>query len=307
MKKYSFILVGTGGFSGGNIVLRKLGKELEKRGYDVSFFSYSQQYMYQKQSLFLLTMIHIKYYLKDVFRQIFTKIKLRKYSFYPLFLKEKIFPFVSRNTIVVYPEIVYGNPLHAKKIVRWFLFHNRYPNDPDAYNKDDLTFAFRKIFNDFNFNPTCRLLKLNYFNSTLYRRTNYGKRNGNCYIIRKGKNRSDLPQYFDGPIIDDLSEEEKVAVFNRCKYCFDYDTQTFYTTIACVCGCIPIVVMEPGKIKSDYVGPGDKDFGKAFGNTPDQIEYALRTRKKRLELLDFNKKNQMNVDYFIQEVQKFWG
>ena len=298
----------TGLVAGGVIVLRKLGKLLEERGHDVKIFSYKDKDMVVKQSLPSLFFKRLKCLFIDYVRYLMVLFNLREYSIGSLlFFKEKIFPFVNKDTIVIYPEIVLGNPLHAQKVVRWFLYHNRFPNNPEAYSKEELFFSFREHFNDYKLNPTCRLLNIKHFNSDLYKQTNFGEHKGVCYIIRKGKSRNDLPQKFNGPIIDDLTEKEKVAVFNRCKYCYDYDTQTFYDTIACVCGCIPIVVMELGKTKADYMGKGDFDYGRAYGDTSKEIEYAIKTRPSRLKLLDFSDQNEKNVEFFLKEVEIFFG
>lgn len=307
MKK-NIVIVSPWAERGGSLVLFLLSAILAQKGFNSKI--YLIKGLPQSQSLFSEFIFFKKnffFLLKILLKKFLIKIGFSLNFYEPIKCSIKWFPFVSKRTIVVYPELIYGNPLHAKKIVRWFLFHNRYPNDPNAYGKNELVFAYREFFNDFTYNPTCRLLNIRYFDSNLYKQTNFGERQGNCYIIRKGKNREDLPKVFDGPVIDDLSEKEKVDVLNHCKYCFDYDTQTFYATIACVCGCIPIVVMEPGKTKSDYMGSGDKDWGKAYGNTQEQIEYAQKTRQQRLDMLDFNKKNDMNVNYFIQEIKNFWS
>ena len=313
-KKMKFLINTTRTSSGGNVVLRVLGNELKKRGHDVrivDYFGYDD--LHVKHSLPYLLVAELYHAFRDWVKQILCLLKIERFRnekktlFKNLKLKRKYFPYVSDDTIVVYSEGVYRNPFHAKNVVRWFLFHNRFPNNPEAYGKDDLVFSFREHFNDYNFNPTCRLLTLNYFNKALYRQYNFGERKGNCYIIRKGKNRADLPKSFDGPIIDDLPEKEKVEVFNRCKYCYDYDTQTFYSTIACVCGCIPIVVMEPGKTKSDYLGEGDLDYGRAYGDTPEQIEYAVRTRQDKIKTLDFTEQNEKAVDFFLLEIDKYFN
>lgn len=300
MKK-NFVFVSTAPFFGGALVICHLANLLRKRGYDAKIFLVD--YIPVPDRKFRLVKFYIKWMLLAI-KNIFVS---RKSDYYPIDFKIKKTPFISKNTIVVYPDIIFGNPLRATKVVRWFLFYNRFVNDSEAYGRGDLFFAYREIFNDYDLNPTCRLLHICYFNSDLYRQTNFGPREGVCYIVRKGKKRPDLPKFFDGPVIDNLPEKEKVAVLNQCKCCCDYDTQTFYTSIACVCGCVPIVMMEPGKTKSDYLGKGDVDYGRAYGNTPEQIEYAIRTRPDRLKMLDFSESNKKNIDFFIQEVEKYFG
>ena len=303
-----FVIYTTRSYSGGNIVLRSLCRLLNERGHDARIISYytSSDLNHPTRAL-TLWLKWIYYLFRDLTKFVLVKMRIKTDALACQKCPKKIYPYVDSDTIVVYPEAIYGNPFHASRVVRWFLFYNRFSQCLIAYGENELIFSFREKFNDYNLNPTCRLFTLNYFDTSLYKQTNFGERKGVCYIVRKGKNRTDLPKVFNGPIIDDLPEKEKVAVLNRCKYCYDYDTQTFYTSIACVCGCVPIVMMEPGKTKSDYLGEGDVDYGKAYGDTPEQIEYAIRTRSDRLKMLDFSESNKKNIDFFIQEVEKYFG
>ena len=142
---------------------------------------------------------------------------------------------------------------------------------------------------------------LSHFDHDLYRQYNFGVREGDCYIIRKGSQRADLPNTFAGPIIDGLKETEIVEIFNKCKYCYCYDTQTFYASIAAVCGCIPIIIPEPGKTKKDYLNESEMYTpGLAWGTSQDEIEYAINTRQELLNRLDFTERNRIGTDSFIQ-------
>lgn len=298
---------------GGSLVMFKLCKLLEEKKIDARIYLYDKLRSPRTTSLLKKAIYDIAnitlnslYNLKNQIRLLLERMHLISIAYQSIKCKYQLIPFFSKDTVVLYPDVIYGNPLHAKKVVRWLLSHNRFGNDPNAYGKEDLFFCFREFFNDYNLNPTCRTFVINYFDNELYKQMNFGPREGVCYIIRKGKSRVDLPKFFLGPIIDELSEKEKVAVLNRCKYCYFYDTQTFYTSIACVCGCIPIIMMEPGKKKTDYMGKGDYDYGKAFGDTPEEIEYAIKTRSERLKLLDYDKENEKNVNFFINEIEKYF-
>ncbi|MDY5576778.1 MAG: hypothetical protein SPF70_04785, partial [Lachnospiraceae bacterium] len=193
-----------------------------------------------------------------------------------------------------------------KKTVRWFLNCNRYSDE--AYGNQDLFICYREVFNDKRLNPMNRSLCLHNFNYNLYRQTNYGKRQGKCYIVRKGANRVDLPQYFDGLIVDNLSEIEKVKVFNNCKYCISYDTQTFYSTIASICGCISIVVTEKGKSRKDYCGTGEIIYGVAYGWEEEEINFALKTREKMLEkIVERQRQNLAETQAFVNLCMAFFN
>lgn len=221
---------------------------------------------------------------------------------------QKIPVFDKENTIVIYPEVTYGNPLHAKHVIRWLMYHYPYSLKSKAYSPNDIFIAYRDVFNSPVLNPENVIVSQHFFNNKLYRQYNTGERRGNCYILRKGRNRDDLPREFDGPVFDDnMSQEELVKMFNTYKYCYSYDTQTFYTKIACICGCIPIVILEPEKKISDYLSPNEHHYGVAYGNTPEQIEYAIQTRDLCLKNVDFSDSNRENAQILIELIEKKIG
>ena len=201
-------------------------------------------------------------------------------------------PFIKKDTIAVYPEIITGNPFGAKKVVRWLLYHHKYPQDVrGTYSENDLFIAYREVFNDKKLNPDGHIIQTVYFDLDTYQRYNFGERKGTCYIIRKGSTRSDLPDSFDGIVIDELSEQDIVRVFNECKYCISYDTQTAYSSIAALCGCVSIVVPETGKEKRDYITNDEGDYGVAWGFSEKEIQRAIQTQHKVREYFEENNNN----------------
>ena len=312
-----FVIVAPRQGSGGSIVQHLLCKMLAKRGYDAKIFYIGPTSMKGISS--------IKYWMKylSFIRHDTTKLLKMKlfsnakfvrnhrymgYNYIPVRgCKRKYLPIVDDDTIVVYSEGIWGNPLRAKHVVRWFLFFNRFPGDYEAYGKMDLFFSYRSVFNDDVVNPLCRRFRLRNFDYELYKNHHNTERNGTCYIVRKGINRQDLPTEFDGPIIDEYSEREIVDTFNKCKYCISYDTQTFYATIASICGCISIVIPEPGKTRADYTSVDDKIYGVAYGNTSEEVEFAKKTRDKLIGKIDnFKEDNKKNIDFFIKECNRYF-
>lgn len=300
--------------SGGAVVLHELCRRLRLMGYDAKIY-YTEYFNYSDRNVVQWLKYVIKkilFLIKDTFFLIVVKImgkeKLKKYSFFNGYAyyqvegcKRKIIPRVDDETIVVYPEVVRGNILHAKNVVRWFLYHNLYLHDKKDYGINDLFITFRDVFNDWELNPDGKKVYLTYYDQNLYKQTNYGERKGNCYIIRKGINRCDLPDYFDGPVIDDYSEIKKVEILNQCKYCYSYDTQTAYMRIAAMCGCIPIVMVERGKKREDYLKNDDRVYGVAYGDSKEEIKYAVQTKKKLFqELNKKTKDNEFNIIKFLE-------
>lgn len=313
-----FLIVSPRQHSGGGIVQHLLCKKLMDRGHDARIFyipdgmikwtSYQQVFLNQlhflRHDLTKAAKVKLFPYAKFIQQN-----RYRGYSYAPVRgCKRTYFPIVDDDTIVVYSEGIWGNFLHAKKIVRWFLYYNRYPNDEDAYEKDALYFDYMHAYNDEKLNPTGRKLYLGHFNKELYRQTNFGEREGKCYAVHKGSGRTDLPKEFNGPIVDGVMEAEVAKIFNKKKYLYSYDHKTFYNVIAAMCGCIPIFVPEPGKTRADYT-KGEEEFyyGIAFGDNEDEIAYAISTRDHLKEELDkYQQNNEIAIDYFITECQRYF-
>jgi hypothetical protein len=307
-------------YNGGPIALSVMCRELRKLGYDASLLMVPTFPNNAKDNINFtrgICAFQIKSIIKTYICRIFKKCKFVQRPEFDVFkyrpvkgCKYKLYPFVNfEKSIVVYPEIVFGNPFKAPNVVRWLLFHNRYKNQPQAYDKSDMFIAYSDFFNDSELNPLGYRITFSFFDKNLYKQYNFGERKGNCYILRKGKGRTDLPNEFDGPVFDDnMTQEELVRIFNEHKYCYSYDTKTFYTKIAAVCGCIPIVVEEKVKSVNDYhSATEDSHYGVAYGNTQEQIEYAISTREKMIELLDYDQKNEANAKEFVRIIEERFG
>lgn len=314
-----FIIVSSRQHSGGSIVLHRLAALLNENGHTARVF-YKSPRSLKNCPTWLFWILYIKFFIKDTIYCLLGKFeffnsisyfrkRLKGYQYIPIHgVRRKILPFINDDDIVIYPDVCYGNFLSAKKVVRWLLFHNRFPGDKNAYGEDDLFFAYRDVFNDESLNPEKRILHCPFFNLELYRQTNFGTRLGTCYVIRKGQNRTDLPEKFDGLIIDDLMEHEKVKVFNSCQYCISYDTQTAYSQIAALCGCISIVVPEPGKTVHDYRKAGESLNGVAWSFDSEEISRAKATIPLLREAYDhLNNKGKKSVLDFIQICENRWG
>ena len=318
LRNYKFIIVRPHGWSGGALVLSKLCQLLCEEGYDAKmYYVPSVKVLVTNKKKFILD--SIKYDFRFGFYTFAKKCKwlqrTTRFQAYSMFFREEIkglkrkwTPFFSRNkTIVVYPEVISGNFLHAKHVVRWLLYYNKFDKDSNAFGEKDLIICYRQIFNDWDLNPKGLKVHLAHFDSALYRRYNFGERKGSCYILRKGKDREDLPSCFDGPVIDFGMDDEKIVkIFNECERCYSYDTQTFYTVIASVCGCIPIIVLEPGKKRLDYLAVEEKGYGRAYGDAPEEIEFAIKTRDKLMQQIDYTEHNKKNIMEFLSIISSYF-
>lgn len=305
-------------YFGGTVVLSCLCKTLRELGYDARVMfahHFKGREDDEEGSLWKNWYWFMRVYASRILHRFFPKLKFLSRSVIPENpvttmpgIKIQYNPFFWRpSTIIIYPECLMGNPLLSIHSLRWLLYFNKFKEGQKAFGKNEFVVAYREVFNDPKLNPECYTLRTPYFDSALYRRYNFGNRSGKCYIVRKGSNRADLPEKFDGTIIDNLPEEEKVRVFNECEECYSYDTQTFYCSIAMLCGCESIVVMEPGKTEKDYLSPGETHYGVAYGDTAEQRAFAQQTREKRIAQLDFAKQSRESVKKFVPILEKRFG
>jgi hypothetical protein len=201
----------------------------------------------------------------------------RRYTTRPGFETPIARPSDLHEAIVVYPEVIAGNPLRAKHVVRWLLHKPGFHTGKAEYGPDDRFFFCQKAFDDPRLNPDGdNLLQTVLVRDDIYQQVNFGERRGTCYLIRKGKGREIAHDLSDSILVDDLSHAQLAEVFNRVQTCISYDMYTNYSLFAALCGCTSVVVPMPGlTIDQWYPDPRDR-YGLAYGF--DDIEHAHRTR-----------------------------
>lgn len=185
-----------------------------------------------------------------------------------------------KDAVVVYPEIVDGNPLAARNVVRWLLhkpgFHNK-----AKIGADELIFFYQDAFYDPSLGPYAEnRLTLTWWNEA-YKRHNHGRRLGSCFLIRKAQESRIYHDASNSIPIDDLPHEEKAAVFNRTEYFYTYDPYTLYSRYAALCGCIPIIVPQPNMTREQWVPDEKERYGLAYGDA--DIGWAVATRDLLLQ------------------------
>lgn len=188
------------------------------------------------------------------------------------------------NAIAIYPEIVKGNPLGKKRVVRWLLNKPGVITGDAEFNDDELFFYYHPHFNDWTLNPyEERHLNVTELMSDVYKKTNNSERTGQCYMVRKGSDRTLNYHENDAKNVDGLSHDELSKNFNDCKYFICYDLYTMYCRYAAMCGCIPVVVPQEGLSKEDWRPELANRYGIAYGW--DDVSWAVESRTKLIDYL----------------------
>lgn len=227
--------------------------------------------------------------------------------------KYKIWDRITRpDDIVIYPEIVRGNPLGISRVVRYIL--NLVTVDR-KYGADDkfiyYNYRFYKgkdeRFFDHIKEDTKRVVSV--FDSRIDFYTNLGSdRSGACYTFRKsqGKHIQNYLHPNGSRFLDfHLAPERIKQEFNRHQYFYSYDTETYLSAIAALCGCISVVVDPSGNLTRKDVIENQPllKYGVAFGNSDSEIEHAVSTMPKvRDYLREYEQECELNFINHIKEI-----
>lgn len=211
-----------------------------------------------------------------------------------------------KSAIVIYPEITSGNPLGAVCVVRWLLNKPGVISGVTEFGDSDLFFYYHEAFNDWALNPhKYRRLNVTELKSDVYQKSNEGDRSGQCYMVRKGRDRTLNYHEAGAQNVDGFAHVELAKIFNECKYFICYDLYTMYCRYAAMCGCIPIVVPQKGLSKEGWRPEIEIRFGIAYGW--EDVFWAVETRSKLLDhLAEAESRGVDSVDRFVTIVERYF-
>ena len=195
------------------------------------------------------------------------------------------------NTIVIYYENC-TNPLNAKHNIRWIWQQNLY--HIIDHNKNDIIYfwdAFQnnRFITDYKNNKTIKQLCCPYYNNIVYNKNRNNERIDTCVLFRKSWLYHKDVQYIhpsNSIVLDNLSLEEIIEIFNKCKYFYCYDPCTMFNLYAPICGCITIIYPRSDMLRDEwyksaglYLNNKKKiyNYGIAYGNSEEEIKFATDT------------------------------
>lgn len=283
--------------SGGTVVLHKLCHLLNEEGFNAKLWM-------NYKPLFDITnpVSSIFKYLKYLKKRITRPFNINTKWNTPIARKEDL----TEKSVVIYPEIVDGNPLKAQNVVRWLLHKPGFHNGVVNYGPSDLIFLYLKAYAE-----NCKNLDLDNMlyipnnREDVYYQKNFGNREGTCYILRKGKNREIQHDLKNSICIDGKTHKEIAEIFNKVEFCISYDTYTMYSLYAALCGCISVVLPENDVSKEEWSPDGLFSLGIAYGFN--DLENAKKTRSLLLDKI--SKENEeviQQVHFFANKVNKYF-
>jgi hypothetical protein len=206
---------------------------------------------------------------------------------------------IDDNCVVVYCEGTVGNPLGAKYVVRWLLSklgQNVPYNFVDKMGKNELVYYIcseEKIANNpEKIGSIYKFLHIFYIHPYA-KNYNLGPRYGTCFSYRKaivthGKQPKNIHPPGSFEITKAHTPLDYIKIFNNKKFFISYDSITFLSVIAALCGCISIVKKVDGLSKEDWlntIGASAVEYlkyskepglyGIAYGGT--DLDFATKT------------------------------
>ncbi|MDM1329422.1 WavQ [Acinetobacter indicus] len=219
---------------------------------------------------------------------------------------ERQFP---EDAIVIYPEVVEGNPLEISNVVRWLLHQPGFHTGKINYGKNELYFKFNSAINDFK-RESCKLaeneLKVIYYPIDTYINKGLIRDIECCYMVRKGKNKQHVHPK-DAICLDGKSHTEIAAIFNRAKQFISYDDYTAYSLFAVLSGCESVVVPGDEVSLLDWYPDVSDRYGIAYGFDKAQRIWADQTKHNVLEhIVNEHKKVEVCVAQCLIEMADFF-
>jgi hypothetical protein len=291
--------------SGGSIALYKLCHLLNKIGIKSSI------YPLVSNTEFLTHQEDLEYYLLEFEKKIPNEINAPncRYSI------EEISN--NKNAITIYPEVIHGNPIQAKNIVRWFLHHPGFHTGSVCYGTNEYFIKYNNWIKDIdiiNSKMSKLLLQITHFPFEIYNNKNTSKtRKGTAFCLRKGKNRKIAQKIlneinFDPEnsiVIDGKSHEEIAEIFKSAARFISFDTDTAYSFFAALCDCESIVIPEDNISIENWRPSPEERYGIAYGI--ENITFANKT-KHLLEdqMRKIEEKSLESTIFFAEEAISFF-
>ncbi len=209
--------------------------------------------------------------------------------------------------IAIYPEVVNGNPLNARHVVRWLL------NTPGAvvghdgirgdgvYGHDDLICHYADRF-AVNYPQSELLFTFDLFPQWIHNEERESRwRQGDICVVRKGRNKKKEERILDARelLLFDCQPYFFGWYARRAEHFYSYDTATWLSVQAVLCGCKSTVIPDDG-VSAEQWRESHWLFKHGIGYGLDD-DYGDETRDKvKPWLAECEKKSFATVDRLLE-------
>lgn len=148
-----------------------------------------------------------------------------------------------RRDVVVYPEVIHGNPLQFQNVVRYVLYYPGKNGGTKEYHPSEMIFV-----HDRKYLSEGQLLTLPWLDEKLFYDDGTPK-TLNCYFVHKGGKWKEVPELSEAVEINmhyPENREELAALLRKTKILYSYDDCSAILDEALMCGCDVKVIRENG-------------------------------------------------------------
>lgn len=212
--------------------------------------------------------------------------------------------------VVIYPEIVDGNPLNAQNVVRWLLYVPGGHSGRIHYGTGEMYVRFNSGVGRFEIPGSVTVadqLKIVHYPLDIYWQPQDGSaRSGCAYAVRKGRGKPLIHHPPDAICIDGRSHQDVAAILRGVKTFVSYDPYTAYSLFAAISGCDSVVIPDDGVSEDEwYPDPADR-YGISYGW--DRLDHARKTRSLvRERMLAEQGRNREQARTFSGNVDSYFG
>lgn len=275
--------------SGGPIVLHRLCHIINK-------YSEHQAYLIGMQPIFY-GKLTLKKMMSQIKWMVFNKFRFQIKAEWKTPIWNS--PEYPDDAIVIYPEIVNGNPLKIRNVVRWFLHQPGFHTNKIDYSSGEIYFKFNNAIKDFTYPGSITSeseLKVIYYPTEIYFNDNRKRDIECCFLVRKGGNKN--KEHPDNAVnIDNLTHYQTAEILRRSKMFICYDDYTAYSIFAVLCGCPSYVVPGPGQtLESWYPDESDR-YGISYGFSEEQKIWMENTKSYVFEHIE--KQHKLSIDKIL--------
>jgi hypothetical protein len=188
-----------------------------------------------------------------------------------------------KKDIIIYPEVQEENPWGVKNVVRWILNSYHTPSDQNymaTWGDSDYWVYYDDMWYD-GFREK-NMLYIRETKLDIFKNYNLERDIEVCFTYRKKNHLKEslIKIHPEGSleIPKQISDKVLLEIFNRSKRFYCYDTESYLSELASLCGCESIVVPhETAKFNET------PRWGVAYG--VENLQFALDTREKLIESL----------------------
>lgn len=209
------------------------------------------------------------------------------------------------DLVIIYPEIIFGNPLRGKHIARWLLHEPGYHRKNVYCVPGEVHFRYLEMHRAVHMpwlEIADQLLTVSHVPWEYYQPSAADHpRHGTAYAVRKGRNKRIAHDLSKSIQIDGLSHKEIGAIFSRIKTFISYDTRTMYSALAALAGADSVVVPDDGIDEETWQPDPQLRAGIAYGF--ERLQWAQATRHLVCDLL---RKQEHSSRDSVQAFIDFW-